>query len=243
MKHSVHSAVVLDPVLSEAVHRRGEPHLTQLTWQQLMERYIHTIGSPSLIQSIRKYENNGYSIFQTNLFLKGLYTTINFYPWYHSSGKSSLRFHNMQRHHWIPYFSPAILIQHLQLHLEEVGSTNHLYTPFPFQIIGVDIMELPTTRRGNCYVVVLFFSKWPSTRPEIFIGCSQNFGLPLFLWLAHCILHHARSSTNIAVALYCMWNPSRLCLPLFFPSCVTTESHNSGLVCRVGIWEWGIYGL
>ena len=80
MKYSVHSAVVLDPVLSDAVHRRGEPHLTQLTWQQLMERYIHTIGSPSLIQSIRKYENNGYSIFQTNLFLKGLYTTINFYP-------------------------------------------------------------------------------------------------------------------------------------------------------------------
>ena len=110
MKHSVHSAVVLDPVLSDAVHRRGEPHLTQLTWQQLMERYIHTIGSPSLIQSIRKYENNGYSIFQRNFFLKGLYTTINFYPRYHSSGKSSLRFHNMQRHHWIPYFSPAILI-------------------------------------------------------------------------------------------------------------------------------------
>ena len=49
MKHSVHSAVVLDPVLSDAVHRRGEPHLTQLTWQQLMERYIQVIliGSPS----------------------------------------------------------------------------------------------------------------------------------------------------------------------------------------------------
>lgn len=71
MKYSVHSAVVLDPVLSDAVHRRGEPHLTQLTWQQLMERYIHTIGSPSLIQSIREYfnwENNGYSIFLKKFF-------------------------------------------------------------------------------------------------------------------------------------------------------------------------------
>ena len=42
MNYSIHSVVVLDPVLSDAVHRRGEPHLTQLSWQQLMERYIDT---------------------------------------------------------------------------------------------------------------------------------------------------------------------------------------------------------
>ena len=37
----------------------------------------------------------------------------------------------------------------------------------PFQIIGVDIMELPKTRRGNRYVVVFqdFFSKWPMVYP------------------------------------------------------------------------------
>ena len=37
----------------------------------------------------------------------------------------------------------------------------------PFQIIGVDIMELPKTRKGNRYVVVFqdFFSKWPMVYP------------------------------------------------------------------------------
>ena len=37
----------------------------------------------------------------------------------------------------------------------------------PFKIIGVDIMELPKTRRGNRYVVVFqdFFSKWPMVYP------------------------------------------------------------------------------
>ena len=37
----------------------------------------------------------------------------------------------------------------------------------PFQIIGVDIMELPTTQQGNKHVVVFqdFFSKWPLVFP------------------------------------------------------------------------------
>ena len=37
----------------------------------------------------------------------------------------------------------------------------------PFQIVGVDIMELPKTRKGNRYVVVFqgFFTKWPLVFP------------------------------------------------------------------------------
>ena len=33
----------------------------------------------------------------------------------------------------------------------------------PFQIVGVDIMELPLTTRGNRYVIVFqdFLTKWP----------------------------------------------------------------------------------
>lgn len=37
----------------------------------------------------------------------------------------------------------------------------------PFQILGVDIMELPRTKQGNRYVVVFqdFFTKWPLVFP------------------------------------------------------------------------------
>ena len=37
----------------------------------------------------------------------------------------------------------------------------------PFQILGVDIMELPTTVQGNHYIVVFqdFFTKWPFVFP------------------------------------------------------------------------------
>ena len=37
----------------------------------------------------------------------------------------------------------------------------------PFQILGVDIMELPTTAQGNRYVIVFqdFFTKWPFVFP------------------------------------------------------------------------------
>ena len=37
----------------------------------------------------------------------------------------------------------------------------------PFQIVGVDIMELPVTANGNRYVVVFqdFFTKWPMVYP------------------------------------------------------------------------------
>ena len=37
----------------------------------------------------------------------------------------------------------------------------------PFQIIGVDVMELPTTERGNRYVLVFqdFLTKWPMVYP------------------------------------------------------------------------------
>jgi len=37
----------------------------------------------------------------------------------------------------------------------------------PFQILGVDIMELPTTERGNRYVIVFqdFLTKWPFVFP------------------------------------------------------------------------------
>ena len=33
----------------------------------------------------------------------------------------------------------------------------------PFQIIGVDVMDLPVTELGNCHVVVFqeFLTKWP----------------------------------------------------------------------------------
>ena len=33
-----HSVVVLDPILSDALHKRGGPPLERLTWQQLMQR-------------------------------------------------------------------------------------------------------------------------------------------------------------------------------------------------------------
>jgi hypothetical protein len=40
-----------------------------------------------------------------------------------------------------------------------------LFTPVqrPFQIVGVDIMDLPLTKRGNQHVLVFqdHFSKWP----------------------------------------------------------------------------------
>ena len=37
----------------------------------------------------------------------------------------------------------------------------------PIQIVGVDIMELPVTERGNCYVIVFqdFLTKWPLVFP------------------------------------------------------------------------------
>ena len=37
----------------------------------------------------------------------------------------------------------------------------------PFQIVGVDVMELPMTKRGNKYVVVFqdLFTKWPMVYP------------------------------------------------------------------------------
>ena len=40
-------------------------------------------------------------------------------------------------------------------------------TERPFQIVGVDIMELPVTTRGNKYVVVFqdVFTKWPMVYP------------------------------------------------------------------------------
>ena len=40
-------------------------------------------------------------------------------------------------------------------------------TEQPFQIVGVDIMELPVTTRGNKYVVVFqdLFTKWPIVYP------------------------------------------------------------------------------
>ena len=44
--------VVLDPVLSDAVHRRGEPPLAQLTWQQLMERFVSLTYTVALSQIV-----------------------------------------------------------------------------------------------------------------------------------------------------------------------------------------------
>lgn len=37
----------------------------------------------------------------------------------------------------------------------------------PFQIMGVDVMELPQTEQGNKYVVVFqdFYLKWPAVYP------------------------------------------------------------------------------
>ena len=42
-----------------------------------------------------------------------------------------------------------------------------ILTERPFQIVGVDIMELPVTTRGNKYVVVFqdLFTKWPMVYP------------------------------------------------------------------------------
>ena len=44
-------------------------------------------------------------------------------------------------------------------------------TERPFQIIGVDIMELPVTTRGNKYVVVFpdLFTKWPMVYPKLLL--------------------------------------------------------------------------
>jgi len=42
-------------------------------------------------------------------------------------------------------------------------------TERPFQILGVDIMKLPITAKGNCYVTVHvfqdLFTKWPVVYP------------------------------------------------------------------------------
>ena len=42
-----------------------------------------------------------------------------------------------------------------------------IFTERPFQIVGVDIMELPITSRGNHYVIVCrdLFTKWPMVFP------------------------------------------------------------------------------
>ena len=42
-----------------------------------------------------------------------------------------------------------------------------IVTEQPFQILGVDIMELPVTTRGNRYVIVFqdLFTKWPIVMP------------------------------------------------------------------------------
>jgi len=49
---SIYREVVLDPVLSDAVHRRGEPPLAQLTWQQLMERFVSLTYTLALSQIV-----------------------------------------------------------------------------------------------------------------------------------------------------------------------------------------------
>ena len=43
----------------------------------------------------------------------------------------------------------------------------------PFQVIGVDIMELPTTERGNRYVLVFqdFLTKWLMVYPKVLAHC------------------------------------------------------------------------
>ena len=48
----------------------------------------------------------------------------------------------------------------------------------PFQIVGVDIMALPKTTRGNKYVLVLqdFLSKWPSHTVSASSSTCENFG-------------------------------------------------------------------
>ena len=40
-------------------------------------------------------------------------------------------------------------------------------TQHPFQVIGVDIMELPLTTKGNRYLIVFqdLFTKWPMAYP------------------------------------------------------------------------------
>ena len=42
-----------------------------------------------------------------------------------------------------------------------------ILTERPFQILGVDIMELPITAKGNYYVIVFqdLFTKWPVVYP------------------------------------------------------------------------------
>lgn len=42
-----------------------------------------------------------------------------------------------------------------------------IITEHPFQIVGVDVMELPVTTRGNGYIVVFqdLFTKWPMVFP------------------------------------------------------------------------------
>ena len=49
-----------------------------------------------------------------------------------------------------------------------------ILTERPFQIVGVDIMELPITSRGNRYVIVFqdLFMKWPHARPKSNLNSS-----------------------------------------------------------------------
>jgi len=44
-----------------------------------------------------------------------------------------------------------------------------ILTESPFQILGVDIMELPVTSKGNRYVIVFqdLFTKWPMVYPAL----------------------------------------------------------------------------
>jgi len=46
----------------------------------------------------------------------------------------------------------------------------------PFQTVGIDIMELPVTSRGNCYAVVFqdLFAKWAMVFPTPDQKAVQN---------------------------------------------------------------------
>ena len=61
------------------------------------------------------------------------------------------------------------------LNVQFVNASGRVHQPLlqpipvqrPFQIVGVDVMELPVTRKGNKYVVVFqdFLTKWPFVFP------------------------------------------------------------------------------
>ena len=74
----------------------------------------------------------------------------------------------------------------------------------PFQIVGVDLMELPKTRKGNKYVIVFqdYLTKWPLVYPL----ADQRHRQLLRFWLK-------RSSPSLEYLNHCCGTGGQISLP------------------------------